>query len=57
MGDSCKFIFIDFSHSVIPTIRIVEVVRLSDADVIIHDPLRMRDINLTSPNPASPNPS
>jgi hypothetical protein len=43
-------------HSVIPTIRILEVVRCSDDDdATTHDTLRMRNINPTSPNLTQPN--
>jgi hypothetical protein len=53
--DGCKFILFNFSHLVIPTIRILEVVRWSDDDTITHDSLRMRNINVT--NVTNPTPS
>jgi hypothetical protein len=40
----------NFLHSIIPTLRHLEVVRWNNDDAIAHDPLRMRITFLTNPN-------
>jgi hypothetical protein len=47
ISDSCKLIIFNILHSVIPTRRLLKVVRRSDDDVITHDPVRMRIPDLT----------
>jgi hypothetical protein len=42
IGDYSKRILCNLLHLVLPTWRLLEVVRWNDDDVMIHDPLRMR---------------
>jgi hypothetical protein len=48
MGRYSKLILFKFLHMLIPTSRLLEVVRWINDDAITHDPLRIRITNLTS---------